>query len=344
MINAEAAGFYRSQYDDRLLAQLGPAVAELAPAARLALLSDQWALVRAGAAPIGAFLDLVTRLTEERDHFVLDEIAGRLSVLEYRHVDEADRPALQAVVGKLFAKAALSLGWPAAHGATETDDTRLRRAAVLRAIVLLARVPSFVAEAERQYLASVAPASPTAAATPAVLDPNLLDIVVTAAARGADGARFDDLVRRATTEVDPASKRRFLHAFARIENPALIDRAIATALSDVVPMQDFTSYLSVLLGNRATREGTWALIRDRWPEVRAKADSPMLLRRLVESLGNLTERRHLNQVERFIAEHPIESAKQATAQTLERMRTDVNLRERLIPQVSAWLRENSVGG
>lgn len=343
LLNAEAAGFYRSQYDEGLLAQLGPAIAELAPAARLALLSDQWALVRAGAAPIGAFLDLVTRLTEERDHFVLDEIAGRLSVLEYRHVEEADRPALQAVVGKVFAKAALSLGWPAAHGATEPDDTRLRRAAVLRAIVLLARVPSFVAEAERQYLASVAPASPSAAAMPVLLDPNLLDIVVTAAARGADGARFDDLVRRATTEIDPASKRRFLHALARVENPALVDRAIATALTDVVPMQDFTSYLSVLLGNRATREGAWELIRDRWPEVRAKADSPMLLRRLVESLGNLTERRHLDQVERFIAEHPIESAKQATAQTLERMRTDVTLRERLIPQVSAWLLDSSPG-
>ncbi len=340
--NAEAAGFYRCEYDERLLKQLGAAAAELAPAARLALLSDQWALVRAGTTPLGAFLDLVTGMTDERDHFVLEEIAGRLSAIEYRHVQDADRPALQSVVGKMFGQAALNLGWPTPSSVAEPDDTRLRRAAVLRAIVLLARVPAFTAEAERQYLASVAPGHPTGA-TPsaALLDPNLLDIVVTAAARGADEARFEDMARRASTEVDPASKRRFLHALARVESPALIDRAIETAMTQTVPMQDFISYLSVLLGNPATREGAWRLIRDRWPEVRAKGDSPMLLRRLVEALGNLTEHRHLKDVERFIAEHPIESAKQAIAQTLERMRADVALREKLLPQVSTWLKQRA---
>ncbi len=102
-------------------------------------------------------------------------------------------------------------------------------------------------------------------------------------------------------------------------------------------MQDFTSFLWVLLSNRATRAGAWALIRDRWDRVRAKADSPMLLRRLVEALGNLIERDHLDEVRQFLGAHPIESAQQATAQTLERLQTDVELRERLLPQVSAWL-------
>ncbi|MES1204537.1 MAG: M1 family aminopeptidase [Pseudomonadota bacterium] len=344
--NAHAAGFYRCQYDDALLAKLGAAAAELNSAARMALLSDQWALVRAGAVPVGAFLDLVSRLAAESDHFVLDELVGRLSVIEYRHVADGDRAALHGVVGSLFEGAARQLGWPPAQGgaAAESDDTRLRRAALLRAVVGLARVPGFVAEAERQYLASVAPAGQPAgtaagsAPALATLDPNLLDIVVTAAARVADAARFDDVTRRATTELDPAVKRRFLHALARVETADLVPRAIETALTDVVPMQDFTSYVSVLLGNRATREGTWRLIRDRWDDVRAKADSPMLLRRLVEALGNLPERRHLSEVEAFLAAHPIDSAKQAVAQTLERMRTDATLRDRLLPDVAAWLR------
>jgi puromycin-sensitive aminopeptidase len=339
--NAEAAGFYRCQYDERLLVQLGAAAGELAPAARLALLSDEWALVRAGAAPVGGFLDLVTGMADERDHFVLDEMAGRLSAIDYRHIQDTDRQAFRAAIGNLFGKAALSLGWPTASGVTESDDTRLRRAAVLRAIVGLARVPAFVAEAERQYVTCLAPANPGTTTASSILDPNLLDIVVTAAARAADAARFDDMSVRAKNELDPASKRRFLHALARVENPTLIERAIETAMTDLVPMQDFTSYLSVLLGNPATREGAWRLLRERWSDVHAKADSPMLLRRLVEALGGLTERQQLEEVERFIAEHPIESAKQAIAQTLERMRTDVALRERLIPQVSSWLRQRA---
>ena len=161
--------------------------------------------------------------------------------------------------------------------------------------------------------------------------------MVTAAARSADEARFEGLRRRARTETDPAAKRRFLHALARVETPSLVKRAVELAMTDDVPMQDFTSYMSVLLGNRAAREETWALIRDGWDAVRAKADSPILIRRLIESFSVLPERRHLAEVEAFLNRHPIDGAKQATAQTLERLRMDVALRERLMPQVRSWL-------
>jgi hypothetical protein len=170
------------------------------------------------------------------------------------------------------------------------------------------------------------------------VDPNLLDVVVTAAARAADAPAFEELRRRAREEADPAAKRRYLHSLARVEDAALASRAVALALGDDVPMQDFTSYLSVLLSNRATREEAWQLIKTRFAEVRAKADSPMLLRRLVEALAALPERRHLEEVTGFLEAHPIEGAKQATAQTLERLRMDVELRERLLPGVTAWLR------
>jgi puromycin-sensitive aminopeptidase len=64
----------------------------------------------------------------------------------------------------------------------------------------------------------------------------------------------------------------------------------------------------------------------------------MILRRLVEALGNLPERTHLVQVEKFLAEKELSPAKQAVAQTLERLRADVALRERLLPEVRAFLR------
>ena len=336
--NAGAVGFYRCRYDGPLLAQLGQAIAssgDVEPIERMALVSDQWALVRAGAETVGAFLDLVKAMAGESDPFVLDELIGRLSLLESRHVADGDRGALQKVVGKLFAASAAPLGWQAPAGAAEADDTRLRRAALLRALVVVAREPAAVAEAEARSLKHIA--SSGGGVSGAALDPNLLDLSITAAARHADGARFDDFARRATTELDPASKRRFLHALARVESPAVVGRAVAAAMTDLVPMQDFTSYLSVLLSNRATREETWRLIRDRWADVHAKADSPMLLRRLIESLGALPERRHLEEVEAFLAAHPIAGAKQATSQTLERMRMDAALRERLMPEIAAWL-------
>jgi puromycin-sensitive aminopeptidase len=326
--NAEARGFYRVAYDDRTLARLLPAVGELRPAERVGLVSDQWALVRADLAPVERFLDLVASFQGEEDHVVLDEIVGRLSLIEHRFLGEGDaeRDRFGAFVAGLYAARAATLGWASAPG--EDDETRLRRAVLLRALVVLARDGRAVTEAARRFPAAGGPPS---------VDPNLLDVVVTAAAREADDARFEDLRARARTETDPAAKRRYLHALARVERPSLAARAVELALSDDVPMQDFSSYFSVLLGNRATREAAFALLRDRWTETRAKADSPMILRRLVEALASLPERRHFDEVRAFLEAHPIEGARQAIAQTLERMRMDAALRDRILPRVGAWL-------
>ena len=332
LANAGGRGFFRTAYEPTALARLVSAIDALGPEERLGLVSDQWALVRAGQVGVTGFLDLVSGLGGETDHVVLEEILTRLSVIEHRHVGDDDRARFQAFVASLFAASAARLGWQPAHhgGAAEDDETRLRRAAVLRARVLLARVPQAIAEAEARFTEHVELGR-------GALDPNLLDVVVTAAARTADHGRFEGLRRRVQSETDPAAKRRFLHALARVESPELVGPAVELAMGDEVPMQDFTSYLGVLLGNRATREGAWTLIRTRWSEVRGKADSPMLARRLIEALSVLPERRHMVEVQSFLETHRVEGARQATAQTLERLRMDVALRERLVPQIAGWL-------
>ena len=326
--NVGARGFYRTAYDGEWQRRIVQALPDLQPEERMALVSDQWALVRAGADP-KPFLDLLAGLHREADHVVLDEVVSRIGYLESRCVADQDRAAFHAWVRILFVGQGADLGWE--PKASEDDERRLQRAAVLRALTLIAREPQFVAEAQERFGRLVGK-------HPDSIDPNLLDLVVSAAARAADPARFEQLHGLAQLENDPASKRRYLHALALVERPDLIQRAVDLALEDSVPMQDFSSYLGVLLGNRHTREAAWKLIQTRWEAVRKKADSPMILRRLVEALGALPDRAHLAQVEAFLSEHPIDGAKQAVAQTLERLRMDVALRERLLPAVGDFLR------
>src|SRR5207302_9518578 len=154
----------------------------------------------------------------------------------------------------LFAGPGADLGWNPAPA--EDDERRLRRAALLRALVLVARDPAEVARAterSREHLQH-----------PLALDPNLLDIVVAAAARDADEKRFGELRERARSELDPAANHRYLHALAMVEEPRLVDRAVALALDPFVQMQDFSSYLGTLLGNRAAREAACPPVPTRW--------------------------------------------------------------------------------
>jgi puromycin-sensitive aminopeptidase len=330
--NVGARGFYRTAYEPELLRKIVENIQELRTEERMALVADQWALVRANVTPIDGFLNLLAGLQHEQDHVVLEEVIGRLGYLESRGVEEADRPAFQQWVRRLFAGAGAELGWEQRDG--DSDETRLRRAAVLRAVTLVGRDPAAVKEAVERYENHAGKKRP--------LDPNLVDVAVTAVARTGDEKRFEELKHLAKTELDPAAKRRYLHALAMVEHPDLVQRSVDLALDGFVQMQDFASYLGTLLANRATKEAAWTFMQKRWEEVRKKGDSPMILRRLVEALGSLATREHLAQVEKFLAEHPLEPARMAVAQTLERLRMDVALRERVLPAIGMYLRKPQV--
>jgi puromycin-sensitive aminopeptidase len=327
--NRDATGFYRVAYAHSDLAAIGAHLVRLTAAERIALLSDEWALVRRGEREVGAFLDLCARFGGEHDHAVLDALEGRLAALEASFVTEEDRPRFRAWVAALLGPQMQEAGWDPRAG--ESGDERLRRAALVTALGLVARDPAVVAEGTRRlerFLAGEA----------AALAPDLHPAAVTMAARGGDASRFERLRTAAGAEKDPAYKRRYLMALAAFEDPALAARATEMALDPEVPLQELSFFLAALLANPTAREGGWALVRERWDEVLAKATgAPAILRRIVEAIRVLPEKHHLEEAHRFLGEHPVESARQAIAQTLEGMAQDVALRERLRPAIHAWL-------
>jgi puromycin-sensitive aminopeptidase len=219
------------------------------------------------------------------------------------------------------------LGWDAAPG--ESDDVKLARAAVVRALAVVARSGGAVAEAKRRETRVLA-------GERGALDPNLLDAVALAAARNGDAALFAELAARVTSEPDPATRRRHLVALTAFEAEPLHDRAIDLFATDAVPMQDSSTYLGALLANRALRDRAWDWIGAHWREVTKKAAAPMLLRRVVEAFGELHHRRA--DVERFLDATPeLATQPQAVRQTRERLRLDEDVARRAAPELAAWL-------
>jgi puromycin-sensitive aminopeptidase len=327
--NAGSTGFYRVAPDAALLAALTRGVAELAPAERIGLLADAWALVRSGERDVSAFLDLCAAFGDEEDYAVLDELVSRLGAIEHRLPDGELRARFQAFVARLLGPQLPRVGWEAREG--EADATRLRRAAVVRALGLIARSPEVVAEAARRldrFLGGEA----------AALEANLQEPAVAMVARAGDARRFETFRERYREETDPTFKRRYLLALAAFEDPELAGRARGMALSEEVALQDSAFFVATLLSNRAARDPFWTTMRERWDAVEARvAGAPMLLRRVIEAIGQLPERRHLEEAEALLAAHPAEAAKQAVAQTLERMRQDIELHERIRPAVGTWV-------
>jgi puromycin-sensitive aminopeptidase len=222
------------------------------------------------------------------------------------------------------------LGWDAAAG--ESDRVRLRRAALVRAVGGVARGTEALAEAKPRVARVLA-------GEKGALDPNLQDVAVHMVARAGDAALFERILEKVPGEPDPATQRRYLLALTAFEAPELAKRAQGLLFTETVRTQDVANYVSGLLSNRTGRDAWWAELQQRWKDVVARTGAaPMLLRRVVEAMGLLRERKQWEEARALLRAHPVEEARQATEQTLERLAQDVALRERAMAEVSTWLK------
>ena len=75
-------GYYRVQYDSAALGALTKLYPTLAPADRVDLLTDEWALVEAGRVQASDYLDLTRRLTAESTLVVWSDVVAKLYAID----------------------------------------------------------------------------------------------------------------------------------------------------------------------------------------------------------------------------------------------------------------------
>ncbi len=331
--NAGSTGFYRVDHAAGDRAALAGHLGALRPEERVALLADEWALLRAGDRAPEPFLDLLAAFAGEDDRAVLDELVGRLGAVEHRLLDPVARAGFRAFAAALLRPALDRAGMDASPG--EDGEALLRRAALVRGVAVVARDPAASAQL-------VARLDRFLAGERAALEANLHDAAVTVAARAGDEARFAQFRRLAREEKDPALLRRYRMGMALFEAPDLVRQAVDIPFGDEVPLQDLAAFAGSLLGNRAACDLFWEGLRSRWEPFQARlADAPLMLRRVIEGTGSFTTRAELEQARAFFASHEVPAARQAISQTLERLAQEVDLWERIGPSVGAWLAERA---
>jgi puromycin-sensitive aminopeptidase len=333
--NAGSTGFYRVDHAAPDRAALSRNLTALLPEERIALLADEWALLRTGAREAGAFLDLVAAFAGEDDRAVIEELVGRLAAVEHRLLDPAARERFHVFAASLLRPALERMGL--APAPDEDGEARLRRAALVRGVAVVGRdreVSGRLVERLDRFLDGDRGA----------LEPNLHDAAVAVAARGGDAARFARFRKLGREEKDPALLRRYRMGVALFEDPALAREAAEIPFGDEVPLQDLAAFAGALLGNRAAAAPFWERLRTRWDAFQGRlADAPLLLRRVIEGMGAFTTRSALDEARAFFDGREVPAARQAIAQTLERLGQDVDLWERIGPAVGAWLAAREEG-
>ncbi|MCH8133067.1 MAG: M1 family metallopeptidase [Myxococcales bacterium] len=327
--NADESGFFRPHHARRDFEQLLRRLNGLSAVERMGLVDHQWALVRAGRADFGSFMDLATTLADERDPDVLMALHKPLGFLADGLIpDAAPRcgSAYATWIQNSFGPHFEAAGWK--PRASENDADRMRRAALLHLVGGIGGSEAVLEAAAHhceRYLDNRR-----------AIDANLADDVVGLAARTGGAAlhrRFREAAKSART---PQEQRRFLLALGAFRDPKLIERSLELSLTGAVATQDVIFLLTRMLANPAAREPTWRFVQRRWSRLYKRMPS-LLASRLVESTSNLLTSAHRREVATFFARHPVPSGSRALRQSLERFDWYRGFRGRAARDLRDWI-------
>jgi len=327
MANAGARGYYRVVYSPEMIRALARAVDALAPSERIALLSDEWALVRAGRHDIGAFMDLAQGFRTERTPAVLNTLLDRLASIGEALATDASRASYRAWVGSLLKPALTEMGWTPRTG--ETDEQKEVRAALVSALGDSARDPETIQSARGMIQAHLDSNQP--------VDPTLLNAIVGVAAIGGDAALYDRYRARSKQASDPEEHYRYLYGLADFSDPALVRRTLDYIVGPEVRSQDTALFLARLLLNPDARRLAWELLQARWDDLQKKTGQVFGSPLLISSLGQFCDTNTRSEIERFFATHKVPEAERTLQQALERISTCSELAAAQSAKLAEWL-------
>jgi puromycin-sensitive aminopeptidase len=326
--NADASGFYRVAYDEKLSRHLTDRFDELTPVERVAFLSDLWALALSGERPITPFLEAVARLGDEQDEAVLAVASNGLAYLNSKLLDGADRENLRRFVLDLFGPAFDQVGWDPAPG--EEEPARVRRAELVRLVGSIGRSEKLIEESGRRLDHLLGDGDHA-------LDANLLDVTTMIAARAGDEDRFSLVLRAAESAPDPIGRRRYRNALAAFEDPAVQRRALDLTLTEAIQGPDLFRFFNIALGNPNTRDAAWRFYSGNWPVLSERTGGATMLGYLIEFLQAVGPD-YEDEVRDFFKKNPSEKASRAVDQTLEVLAADAAFKRAASAEAASWLR------
>ena len=329
--NADARGYYFTEYAPDAVRALR-AGAKLEPVERLALLGDEWWMVRAGRHDIGVYLDLAAAYANDDTSAVIDAIASRLTQTGEDVVTAPLRPDYQRWIRQRFGPVLDALGLP---GTLKDDDERHSRRAEL--LTLVGETGNDVDVQRRarelavQYISN--PLSLPGTVAPAVLR---------VAAIAGDATLYDRYLGQIRQlSAQPEEYYRFFSALSWFQDPALVQRTLAFAISPEVRTQDTAQLIGGLMGRPPSRDAAWSFVKAQWPTLVQKLGTFQGIPGIIGALGGFCSQKHAADVRQFFAKNPVPSSERSLQQALERIDSCAALVSRQAPALTTWLRTSA---
>jgi aminopeptidase N len=329
--DAGGKGYYRFAYDpadyNRMLSNVESG---LRPTERIMVVGNEFALVRAGQASVGDYLNLASAVKADDSADVIGSVAGGLrTIYDQVAATDAERKEVAAWARETFSPELKKLGMPSA---SDTPERKELRASLFQ---LLGEMddPAVISDAKQitgQFLKD-----------PASVDATLAQPAIFIAADHGDAQLFDAVQQAYESSKDPAVHEAALRAMAVFSNPELEKRALDYVVSGKVRNQDSVIELAIMLRVPDTRNVAWQYIQANWPKVKAQL-TEMMGGYLVGAAGGFCSADKREQVTNFFTQNPVPAAARALTRAQNQIGDCMDLRAAQQPKLEQWL--SSRGG
>jgi aminopeptidase N len=308
--NAEN-GYYRFAMSEAEVLKLAAARAELDVPARLSLISNAWAGVRAGKLKPAVMLKVLAAFDDEPARQVVEQITSILASMSIILVEDEARPAFRKLVSARLAKRKKDLGWlPKREEASSSGDESILRRSVLSAMGDLAEDETTLREADELAMKWLA--------DPTSVDSDTAAVALDLASRHAGADRLEQLLATARKAKVREDRVLALKAMGGFEDPALLRRALDATLQEEIRPNEMRYVMGSAFSRRTGRVIAEAWVRTRWNELRKKLPGS-LGSGLVGGAGVACTKAELEERAAFYTPRAaeIESAKRNLAESLE---------------------------
>jgi aminopeptidase N len=261
-LNLNGAGNYRVEYDERSWELLLKALPKLGVEDRVNLMSDAWALVEAGLAPVSLYFGLVEKLPASTDLAEREQIINVLDFVNGLLVGSSERQRFQRYARSLLRPTFARLGWEPKPN--EPPNVGRLRASLIGALGQL-NDPEIIAgcrERFEKYLAH-----------PASLPPDLRAPVLAVVGRYADEKTWNKLHELGMKTTSIEDQQNYYEALACATDPKLVKKTLAIALTDELPTSRAIFLVSRVARDSGHPDIAWEFAKANMKALLAKVDA-----------------------------------------------------------------------
>jgi aminopeptidase N len=324
IVNAGQTGYYRTLYApaefDRIVARFGA----LQAIDQLGILTDSWALGRAGLQPVTDALDLAKATPSTADPRIHAQIAQILWAVDDSVRDDAKiGPAFREFAISRLAPVFANIGW--VPRPNDPAPVAILRNNLIETLGVLGD-PDVIAEARRRYEAS---SDPTA--IPGPVRKAILGVV----ARHADAATWERLHAAARAEKTPLVKDHLYALLSSTADPALARRALDLALTAEPGVTNSAEMISRVGLEHPDLAFDFALAHI--DTVNARLDATSSTRYYATLAGRSADPAMIDKLKAYAAARVDERSRRDTETAAANIADRVRVRGLLRPAVAAWL-------